>query len=161
MIKEIRDRIATSGHAVPTLGSAENCEHLGLASARCRCVERRRSGTQGKGDQITIKYEVFPPTEYDSKLLVSLQGGVGPDIMYTRRLPGARTQALIDNGYLTALNGLVDLSNFDSVSLSFISANNKVWGVPLQIKSSAFFTTKPYLINTSSKSHRHGTNLSR
>jgi len=85
---------------------------------------------KAKGDQITIKYEVFPPTEYDSKLLVSLQGGVGPDIMYTRRLPGARTQALIDNGYLTALNGLVDLSNFDSVSLSFISANNKVWGVP-------------------------------
>jgi len=47
---------------------------------------------KAKGDQITIKYEVFPPTEYDSKLLVSLQGGVGPDIMYTRRLPGARTR---------------------------------------------------------------------
>lgn len=100
------------------------------------------SALRAKGEQIAIKYEVFPPTEYDSKLLVSLQGGVGPDIMYTRRLPGARTQALLDNGYLTPLNGLVDLSNFDAVSLSFISANNKVWGVPFANQIIGIFYNK-------------------
>ncbi len=97
---------------------------------------------KAKGEQITIKYEVFPPTEYDSKCLVSLQGGVGPDIMYTRRLPGARTQALLDNGYLNALDGLVDLSNFDPVSLSFIQANGKTWGVPFANQIIGIFYNK-------------------
>ncbi|GAB1482532.1 ABC transporter substrate-binding protein [Treponema sp.] len=85
---------------------------------------------KAKGENISINYEVFPPTEYDSKLLVSLQGGVGPDIMYTRRLPGARTQALLDNGYLVPLDGKVDLANFTDVSLSFIRSGGKTWGVP-------------------------------
>lgn len=97
---------------------------------------------KGKGEQITIKYEVFPPTEYDSKLLVSLQGGVGPDLMYTRRLPGARTQALIDNGYITALDGLLNLSAFDPVSLSFIQANKKTWGVPFANQVVGIFYNK-------------------
>lgn len=97
---------------------------------------------KAKGDQITIKYEVFPPTEYDSKLLVSLQGGVGPDIMYTRRLPGARTQALIDNSYLVPLDDSVDLSNFDNVSLSFIRLNNKTWGVPFANQIVGIFYNK-------------------
>ena len=90
---------------------------------------------QAKGENISIKYEVFPPTEYDSKLLVSLQGGVGPDVMYTRRLPGARTQALMENGYLVPLDGKVDLSNFTDVSLSFIRSGGKTWGVPLPTRS--------------------------
>lgn len=85
---------------------------------------------KAKGTNVSIKYEVFPPTEYDSKLLVSLQGGVGPDIMYTRRLPGARTQALLDNGYMVPLDGKVDLSSFTDVSLSFIRSGGKTWGVP-------------------------------
>ncbi|MGB9686540.1 MAG: ABC transporter substrate-binding protein [Rectinema subterraneum] len=97
---------------------------------------------KAKGEQITIKYEVFPPTEYDSKLLVSLQGGVGPDLMYTRRLPGARTQALIDNSYLVPLDGSVDLSNFDNVSLSFIRSNNKTWGVPFANQIVGIFYNK-------------------
>jgi raffinose/stachyose/melibiose transport system substrate-binding protein len=85
---------------------------------------------RSKGLNVSIKYEVFPPTEYDSKLLVSLQGGVGPDILYTRRIPVARTQALLDNGYLVPLDGKVDLSNFTDVSLSFIRSGGKTWGVP-------------------------------
>ena len=97
---------------------------------------------KAKGEQITIKYEVFPPTEYDSKLLVSLQGGVGPDLMYTRRLPGARTQALIDNSYLVPLDSSVDLSNFDNVSLSFIRSNNKTWGVPFANQIVGIFYNK-------------------
>ncbi len=97
---------------------------------------------KAKGENITIKYEVFPPTEYDSKLLVSLQGGVGPDIMYTRRLPGARTQALMDNNYLVALDGKVDLSNFTDVSLSFIRSGGKTWGVPFANQIIGIFYNK-------------------
>lgn len=95
-----------------------------------------------KGTKVSIKYEVFPPTEYDAKLLVSLQGGVGPDIMYTRRLPGARTQALLDNGYLVPLDGVVDLSNFTDVSLSFIRSNGKTWGVPFANQMIGIFYNK-------------------
>ncbi len=97
---------------------------------------------KAKGENITIKYEVFPPTEYDSKLLVSLQGNVGPDLMYTRRLPGARTQALMDNGYLVPLDGKVDFSNFTDVSLSFIRSGGKTWGVPFANQIVGIFYNK-------------------
>jgi len=82
------------------------------------------------GVKVAVKYESFAPTEYDSKALVALQGGTGPDIMYTRRLPGNRTQALIDNNYLVPLNGKVDLSNFTVATLNSISSDGKTWGVP-------------------------------
>lgn len=85
---------------------------------------------QSKGENIVIDFNAFLPTEYDSKVQVSLQGGVGPDIFYTRRLPGARTQALIDAGHITALDDLVDFSNFTETTLNFIRAGGKTWGVP-------------------------------
>ena len=144
-IKEASDgektinRIAAHSNAFSYVCSTEDSEHLGLRAQDVDVWKGVEAALKAKGEQISIRYEVFPPTEYDSKLLVSLQGGVGPDIMYTRRLPGARTQALLDNGYLTAINGLVDLSNFDDVSLSFISTDNKVWGVPLQTIIGIFY----------------------
>lgn len=85
---------------------------------------------QEMGEPITINYRNFVPTEYDSKLLASLQGGTGPDIMYTRRLPGNRTQALIDNGYLVPLDDEIDFSNFTDATLGFIRSGGETWGIP-------------------------------
>lgn len=85
---------------------------------------------QDKGQKINIDFQAFLPTEYDSKIQISLQGGVGPDLFYTRRLPGARTQDLIDNGYIVALDDLVDFGNFTEATLNFIRSNGKTWGIP-------------------------------
>ena len=85
---------------------------------------------QDMGENIVVDYRNFVPTEYDSKLLASLQGGSGPDIMYTRRLPGNRTQALIDNGYLVPLDDEIDLSNFTDATLGFIQSGGQTWGIP-------------------------------
>ena len=89
-----------------------------------------QAALQAKGEKIAIDYKVTIPTEYDSKLAVSLQGGSGPDIMYTRRLPGARTQALIDSSYILPLDGKVDFKEIPDTSLSFIRSGGKTWGVP-------------------------------
>lgn len=83
-----------------------------------------------QGDKISITYESFVPTEYDSKALVSLQGGAGPDILYTRRLPGQRTQALIDNHYIVPLSDKISFSHFTEQTLNSISSEGKVWAVP-------------------------------
>lgn len=95
-----------------------------------------------QGDNITIKYESFVPTEYDSKALVALQGGTGPDIFYTRRLPGQRTQALINNHYIVSLNGKVDLSNFTEQTLNSLSSDGKAWGVPFANQVVGIFYNK-------------------
>ena len=54
--------------------------------------KKTQEALQAKGENIVIEYETFVPTEYDSKVLLSLQGGSASDIFYTRRLPGQRTQ---------------------------------------------------------------------
>jgi raffinose/stachyose/melibiose transport system substrate-binding protein len=90
-----------------------------------------QAAMQAKGDKVAIEYKPYLPTEYDSKLLVSLQGAAGPDIMYTRRLPNAsRTQPLIDNKFILPLDGKVKFNNFTDVTLNFIRQDGKTYGVP-------------------------------
>jgi len=97
---------------------------------------------QAKGENIVVEYEPFVATEYDSKVLLSLQGGTGPDIFLTRRLPGQRTQALIDNGYLVPLDDKVDFSNFTEATLSFIQSEGTTWGVPFANQIVGIFYNK-------------------
>ena len=92
--------------------------------------DRVEEALQARGESIAITYRAFAPTEYDSKLLVSLQGDAGPDIMYTRRLPGDRTKSLIDNNYIEPLDDVVDFSNFTQATLNFIQMNGSTWGIP-------------------------------
>ncbi|WP_197538899.1 hypothetical protein [Thermotoga caldifontis] len=40
------------------------------------------------GKDIKINFTAFAPTEYDAKITVALQTGTGPDIVYSRKLPG-------------------------------------------------------------------------
>jgi raffinose/stachyose/melibiose transport system substrate-binding protein len=42
---------------------------------------------QSRGVKVSIDYQPFLSSEYFSKLYATLQGGSGPDIMYTGRLP--------------------------------------------------------------------------
>ena len=66
-----------------------------------------------QGVDVKIDFRSFLPTEYDSKVQIALQSGKGPDIIYSRRLPGKRTQALIDAGLLIPIDGSLDLSHFN------------------------------------------------
>lgn len=90
-----------------------------------------QAAMQAQGQKVTIEYKTYLATEYDSKLLVSLQSNAGPDIMYTRRLPNAsRTQPLIDGKFITPIDKTVDLKNFTDVTLNFIRQDGKTYGVP-------------------------------
>lgn len=104
--------------------------------------EKVQAALQAKGENIAIDYNPIKATEYDSKLSLSLQGGTGPDIFLTRRLPGKRTQSLIDAGYIVALDGLVDFSHFTDTTLNFIRSGNKTWGVPFANQIVGIFYNK-------------------
>lgn len=83
-----------------------------------------------RGVDVNIDYQRITATEYDSKLALSLQSGRGPDIAYTRRLPGQRTQDLIDGGFLVALDDEISFSNFTDTTLNYIRSGDRIWGVP-------------------------------
>ena len=85
---------------------------------------------QEAGHDITINYEQTRATEYDAKMSLALQGGEGPDIVYTRRLPGQRTQGLIDAGLIVPLGDELSFEHFTDVTLSFIQSDSQTWGVP-------------------------------
>ncbi len=96
------------------------------------------------GHDITIKFTAITPTEYDAKLNLALQTGTGPDIAYSRRLPGKRTQTLIEAGLYLPIDGLVDLSNFSETILKSITYEGRVYGVPFAVQVIGIFYNKGY-----------------
>ncbi len=96
-----------------------------------------------QGVDVKIDFRSFLPTEYDSKVQLALQGGKGPDIIYSRRLPGKRTQALIDAGLLIPIDDKLDLSHFNESVLNFIKATDgKHYGVPFAVQVVGVFYNK-------------------
>jgi raffinose/stachyose/melibiose transport system substrate-binding protein len=96
-----------------------------------------------QGIDVKIDFRSFLPTEYDSKVQIALQGGKGPDIIYSRRLPGQRTQALIDAGLLIPIDDKVSLSHFNTSVLNFIKASDgKHYGVPFAVQVVGIFYNK-------------------
>ncbi|WP_456400300.1 ABC transporter substrate-binding protein [Mesoaciditoga sp.] len=96
-----------------------------------------------QGIDVKIDFRSFLPTEYDSKVQIALQSGKGPDIIYSRRLPGQRTQALIDAGLLIPIDDKVSLSHFNTSVLNFIKASNgKHYGVPFAVQVVGIFYNK-------------------
>lgn len=94
------------------------------------------------GKDIEIVYRAFLPTEYDSKVMMALKSGKGPDIIYSRRLPGIRTQSLIEAGLLIPIDGKVDLSNFSEGVLNNIRYKGKTYGVPFAVQVVGIFYNK-------------------
>lgn len=97
---------------------------------------------QAEGKDIKIDFRGFLATEYDSKMLLALQGGEGPDIAYTRRLPGGRTQALIESGLIKSLAADVDFSNFTEGVLKNITYQGEEYGVPFAVQVVGIFYNK-------------------
>ncbi len=94
------------------------------------------------GKDIEIVFRAFLPTEYDSKVMMALKSGKGPDIIYSRRLPGVRTQSLIDAGLLIPLDGKVDFSHFSKSVLNNIRSGGKTYGVPFAVQVVGIFYNK-------------------
>jgi len=97
---------------------------------------------KSQGKDINIEFMAFLPTEYDAKMLATLQGGNGPDIMYTRRLPGGRTKALIDSKLLVPLSDKVDFSYFSEAVQNNIKQDGILYGVPFAVQVCGIFYNK-------------------
>lgn len=97
---------------------------------------------QDAGEDIQIEFRGFLPTEYDSKMLLSLQGGKGPDLVYTRRLPGGRTKALVDAGLIIPLTDDVNFEHFTEGVLNNITQNGERYGVPFAVQVCGIFYNK-------------------
>ncbi|CCU84859.1 MULTISPECIES: ABC transporter substrate-binding protein [Mesotoga] len=106
--------------------------------------EEVEAALKSKGLDITIEYTAFAPTEYDSKVALALQTGEGPDIVYSRRLPGGRTQVLIENGLYLPIDEFTDMSNFPQAALNSVTWQDKVYGVPFAVQVVGIFYNKDY-----------------
>lgn len=95
-----------------------------------------------KGIPVKIDFRPFVPTEYDAKLMLALQGGTGPDIFYARRLPGGRTQAIIDAGFIEPLDEKIKFSHFTPTILKSIRSGGKTYGVPFAVQVVGIFYNK-------------------
>jgi raffinose/stachyose/melibiose transport system substrate-binding protein len=96
------------------------------------------------GKDIKINFTAFAPTEYDAKIAVALQTGTGPDIVYSRRLPGGRTQTMIENGLYLPIDEYVDFSNFSQTILNSVTFQGKKYGVPFAVQVVGIFYNKEY-----------------
>lgn len=95
-----------------------------------------------QGIDVNIEYSVYDPTQYDSKVNLALQTGTGPDLVYSRRLPGGRTQSLIDAGLYLPLNEYISLDNFPQASVNAVTSNSKIYGVPFAVQVVGIFYNK-------------------
>lgn len=95
-----------------------------------------------EGINVTIKFTAFDPTQYDSKVNLALQTGTGPDIVYSRRLPGSQTESLIKMGLYLPLSGKIDFSDFPSSILKSVTYQGKVYGVPFAVQVCGIFYNK-------------------
>lgn len=96
------------------------------------------------GKDIKINFTAFAPTEYDAKIALALQTGTGPDIVYSRRLPGGRTQTMIENKLYLPINDYVDFSNFSPTILKSVTHEGKIYGVPFAVQVVGIFYNKEY-----------------
>lgn len=96
---------------------------------------------QDQNPNISIKFEPFQSTEYNTILTNSLVAGSGPDIIQLRPYSGARTIA--DNDYLVSLNDLAGLDNIPAAYLDAAKGSDgNVYGVPLSVNSGVIFYNK-------------------
>ncbi|GAA0368362.1 ABC transporter substrate-binding protein [Bacillus horti] len=103
--------------------------------------EKLIAAFQDENPNITIKFEPFQSTEYNTILTNSLVAGSGPDIIQLRPYSGAKTIA--DNDYLVSLDDLAGLENIPEAYLDAARGNDgSVYGIPLSINSGVIFYNK-------------------
>lgn len=90
---------------------------------------------------ITIDFQPYESTEYNTILTNALVSGSGPDIIQLRPYSGATTIA--DNDYLLPLDEIAGLGSFNEQYLDAArGSDGKVYGVPLSLNSGVIFYNK-------------------
>lgn len=94
-----------------------------------------------KGDNIQINFRPVNPTSYDSVLQTAMNGGQGPDILYTRA--GEGTQSYAAANMIKPLNGLVNFSTINNnAALAAAQYQGKTYAVPFAIQTMSVFYNK-------------------
>ena len=92
---------------------------------------------------VTVNFEAFLNTEYNTLTATSLQAGEAGDVVMTRSYGGVKPW--IDGGYLVPLDSKVDsLSNFSPTALDAVRSqeNGQVYGVPFAIQTLQVYYNK-------------------
>ncbi|HEY7416298.1 MAG TPA: extracellular solute-binding protein [Ktedonobacteraceae bacterium] len=93
-----------------------------------------------QGVKVRIQFRAVNATSYDSVLQTAMDGGKGPDIMYTRA--GSGTESYAAANMLEPLNGLVDFSKISSASLASSQYAGKTYAVPFAIQTMVVYYNK-------------------
>jgi raffinose/stachyose/melibiose transport system substrate-binding protein len=96
---------------------------------------------ENQNPNITIDFQPFQSTEYNTILTNSLVGGSGPDIVQLRPYEGIKSIA--DNDYLVALDNVAGVANINTDFLDAArGSDGNVYGVPLALNSAVIWYNK-------------------
>lgn len=92
------------------------------------------------GVKVNIKFRPVNPTSYDSVLQTAMDGGKGPDILYTRSGEGTLKYAAAN--LIEPVGNIADLSKINSGAVSSAKYKGKTYGVPFAIQTMEVFYNK-------------------
>ena len=98
-----------------------------------------------KHPKATVVFEEIPWANREQKITTTLAGGAGPDIFYL--IPDQLTQ-FADQGIITPINDVLpdmDLSDFSETSISAVTYQGKLYGLPMLREAQTFFYNKEIL----------------
>ena len=91
---------------------------------------------------VSVNFEAFLNTEYNTLVSTSLQAGDAGDVVQTRSYGGVKPW--IDGGYLVPLDGQASLNNYEASVLDAVRSqeNKQVYGVPFALQTLQMFYNK-------------------
>ena len=97
---------------------------------------------QADHPDVTVKFEAFLNTEYNTLVSTSLQAGDAGDVVQTRSYGGVKPW--IDGGYLVPLDTQESLNNYEPSVLDAVRSqeNGQVYGVPFALQTLQMFYNK-------------------
>lgn len=93
-----------------------------------------------QGVKVQIKFRAINATSYNSVLQTAMDGGRGPDIMYTRAGGGTANYAAAK--MLEPLDRFVDFSKIGSAPLESVKYAGKIYAVPFAIQTMVVYYNK-------------------
>ena len=97
---------------------------------------------QAEHPDVTVNFEAFLNTEYNTLVSTSLQAGDAGDVVQTRSYGGVKPW--IDGGYLVPLDGQASLKNYEASVLDAVRSqeDNQVFGMPFALQTLQMFYNK-------------------
>ncbi|CAM3780002.1 ABC transporter substrate-binding protein [Alicyclobacillus pomorum] len=135
---------ATSGMLLTGCGSGSGATTITVWTWRSQdkqLWQQVQDALNQKGENIKISFRPVQPTSYDSVLQTAMDGGKGPDIMYTRAGEGTLKYAAAN--MLKPLDNVVNFSSINNkASLQSAQYQGKTYGVPFAIQTMEIFYNK-------------------